>query len=504
MFSMQQIMYIPYGLLVIWLIFSIGYLFYSFSKMEKSNPYLVSSIPSVFTTIGVLGTFLGIYYGLKGFDVNQIDESIPALLEGLKTAFLTSIWGIGLSLFFSRVTEYYQKKYTSANNVVSDETSALNVLIDEIRELKGLISSDDSQSLSSQLLKVRESFRDELRPVALEITSLKNNIGGEEETSLLSQTRKFRTENYEQFHRLQELMKEGNKSLSLTAGAVRSSKNGTVLDKMNKLVNITTENANKQENSLSSINQTMERNRKLMIIEFEKFSDLLAKNNTEILVEAIENVIGNFNEKLNELLGRLVKENFEQLNDSVQKLNQWQEENKAMVERLVGQFNNVASDFEKSSTSMVSIAQSTQTLTKEDSKLVLLIKELDKVLLTENKFVSSIEQLNNVTASYESTWDKADRWMQKHRNFSDAIENLIDKLKEIEALRNETDGFFNDIKSKLNENINILEGGNQVLIDRVNTIENSFQERLNISFRSLDKILQSMVLGYAQKMNNLN
>lgn len=53
---------------------------------------------TIMTTLGVLGTFIGIFLGLIDFDVARIDESVPQLLEGLKTAFLTSILGMGAAV----------------------------------------------------------------------------------------------------------------------------------------------------------------------------------------------------------------------------------------------------------------------------------------------------------------------------------------------------------------------------------------------------------------------
>ncbi|EIC20174.1 hypothetical protein [Thiorhodovibrio frisius] len=55
------------------------------------------STPTLLTTLGILGTFLGIAIGLLQFDVTQVEYSIPTLLEGLKLAFITSIVGIALS-----------------------------------------------------------------------------------------------------------------------------------------------------------------------------------------------------------------------------------------------------------------------------------------------------------------------------------------------------------------------------------------------------------------------
>lgn len=55
------------------------------------------NMPTLLTTLGILGTFLGIAIGLLQFDVTRVEYSIPTLLEGLKLAFITSIIGIALS-----------------------------------------------------------------------------------------------------------------------------------------------------------------------------------------------------------------------------------------------------------------------------------------------------------------------------------------------------------------------------------------------------------------------
>ncbi|MBE6457530.1 MAG: hypothetical protein E7011_01845 [Alphaproteobacteria bacterium] len=50
-----------------------------------------------YPTLGMLGTFVGILLGLLDFNVKNPGESLPTLLGGLTTAFLTSIVGVGLS-----------------------------------------------------------------------------------------------------------------------------------------------------------------------------------------------------------------------------------------------------------------------------------------------------------------------------------------------------------------------------------------------------------------------
>jgi len=58
------------------------------------SAHTAHNAPSILTSLGIFGTFLGVAFGLMGFDTNSIQASVPALIEGLKTAFWTSIAGL--------------------------------------------------------------------------------------------------------------------------------------------------------------------------------------------------------------------------------------------------------------------------------------------------------------------------------------------------------------------------------------------------------------------------
>ena len=61
-------------------------------------------IPSLLTSLGILGTFIGLMNGLSGLDFTNADRliaAIPTLLQGMSYAFATSIAGITCSLAFN-------------------------------------------------------------------------------------------------------------------------------------------------------------------------------------------------------------------------------------------------------------------------------------------------------------------------------------------------------------------------------------------------------------------
>jgi len=83
-------------------------------------------------SIGILGTFIGIFCGLWNFDTKNITDSVPHLLEGLKLAFVTSILGMGVSIVMSFVEN--SKKELSDND--SNEYLKMKVFRDILNEQK--------------------------------------------------------------------------------------------------------------------------------------------------------------------------------------------------------------------------------------------------------------------------------------------------------------------------------------------------------------------------------
>jgi len=64
---------------------------------------LLAATPSFLVALGVLGTFVGLTYGLVGLQVNsdeveKLKDGINQMIQGASVAFLTSVWGVVFSL----------------------------------------------------------------------------------------------------------------------------------------------------------------------------------------------------------------------------------------------------------------------------------------------------------------------------------------------------------------------------------------------------------------------
>ena len=83
------------------IILSFVWFFYRQKKYSETD--LTSVASTVMTSLGITGTFVGILFGLQDFQINDIDNSIATLLDGLKIAFATSVLGLFSSLLAQAV-----------------------------------------------------------------------------------------------------------------------------------------------------------------------------------------------------------------------------------------------------------------------------------------------------------------------------------------------------------------------------------------------------------------
>jgi hypothetical protein len=98
-------------------------------------------------SIGLFGTFFGVLVGLYGFDTNNITQSVPHLLEGLKFAFAISVLGMFLSLTLSILD-----KFTGG----AEDDSEILRSID--RKMGGLVTSIESPAVMVREFRQMKTF----------------------------------------------------------------------------------------------------------------------------------------------------------------------------------------------------------------------------------------------------------------------------------------------------------------------------------------------------------
>ncbi|AWF80882.1 hypothetical protein BTJ40_08725 [Microbulbifer sp. A4B17] len=115
-------------------------------------PRFVKETPSLLTALGILGTFIGIIIGIYGFDLNDIDTSISELMQGLETAFMTSILGLFLSLILRTIFQIFTKEQPP-KATADDILQAINGQREDLTKFQQQISEEVLQSLTAVVEK---------------------------------------------------------------------------------------------------------------------------------------------------------------------------------------------------------------------------------------------------------------------------------------------------------------------------------------------------------------
>ena len=161
-----------WGFLVFFAIFMLVAVLW-FRKIRHQQ---VNAIASIVTVIGVLGTFAGIAWGLLNFDTQNIEASVPLLLEGLKFAFLTSIMGIAGSICLKLSSLNKLKKQAASEETYTgatiDDLANILLLIHKVHQAEGnetretlraiekALTGDGDSTVLTQLQKLRTTFSD--------------------------------------------------------------------------------------------------------------------------------------------------------------------------------------------------------------------------------------------------------------------------------------------------------------------------------------------------------
>ena len=498
----EKLILIVYAFMALWAIFSIIYIvrLWKIKDTSRYNSYLYNSIPSIFTTLGILGTFVGIFIGLQKFDVNNINDSIPTLLEGMKTAFSTSIIGIISSIIFRTAGQLVLRSVELQEPPKqTDELSALSEIISVLKENKNETNSnlkllntaligDADTSISTLIVKLKNQVTENQKEQEKQsgiLDKIQLSLTGNEESSLLTQLEKLRNSLHDN---------------------IAEQKN--ILSQIDSSINQTNENISTQ---LSTINDNSIKRHDILINKFDEFGDILKENNTKALVEVMQQATEIFNAQMSELIERLVKENFEELNNSIQTLNIWQQENKEMIRSLTEQFIRVSGQFEISSNSIKEIIENTKKLTNENSHLSNLIQQLQKVMVEDNKYQEivnnlsyTIEKLKENTDKFDETTNKLNEWILKEHDFKQSVDILITRLEEIEKIKDINGEFWSQTKEQLNEGVSIIAIASRELRNNLDNISEEFTEQLNQTLTSLDLLIQRFANAYYKNKPNQN
>ncbi len=418
--NVERLNLITYISLIIIVIAFFFCLFYV-SRQRKTGALIakrrwIEQLPSMISTLGVLGTFAGITIGLLYFDTEDLDASIPILLSGLKTAFFTSLAGMIGSLFLSRqVNSALDEKDGGMSDIdmaAGQICKAVDAMNTTTKEAFEELRNQNKQQLEAQL-----HF---YRTISETVSSLTTNIG-----ELKGFSKKF--DNVDAV--TTSINSFIGECLEITSGIAGAQ--NEISDEIKNFSMVL-------RSEVDEIEEKMKETNNLLVGKFDEFSELLKKSNTEALVDVMKSVTEEFQKQMNSLINKLIQENFDQLNKSVESLNVWQQENKEMISSLTKQYKEMTANFEQTSTTLTKVSGDTRLLVSDGGKLRQLIDALNQVIIEDQKFVKIVAQIEETATlskdnmlQFEESTKSLNEWVRKQRNFVDGVQILIQKLEEL-------------------------------------------------------------------------
>lgn len=262
----------------------------------RFTPVVVANAPAVLTSLGIFATFMGIGQGLADFDTGDVQGSVPALLDGLKTAFWSSIAGIGGAVLIK--LKHLVKVGRTDRDQGAHESATVDDLADLLRELNRVLVGDERSTALSRL----------------------------------------------------ELSGQGT-------------------------------------------NQRLDALKRAL----DGFLANMAESNSRALLDALREVIRDFNVKLNEQFG----ENFKRLNEAAEKVLVWQERYRQQIAEMTEQQADAAERMSATSGSYQALLEKAEAFRGIAEKLATLLSELDRQRQQVHEATSSLVDI----ADYCRTWN---------------------------------------------------------------------------------------------------
>lgn len=386
--------HIAVGILAI--VFFMIYFIYASWKPKKVHP----QSSSLLITIGIAFTFFGIAHGLMRFDANDIERSLPDLINGIKTAFLVSLAGVTSAIILKIIELVYG---------ISSKQSTSSIEFDPV-----------------SLLKNQETNLNIQKQISISLDKINASITGDESSSLIGQIKNLRTDTGDNFSRL--------------------------------------------------------------ITKFETFAKEMSENNSKALIEALNGVIRDFNEKLTEQFG----ENFKELNMAVEKLVIWQDNYKLILEQTKNAFENTQSSLEATT---IEFDKVNNTVSKQ-------IDDYQKVILASKHFTEEAAKVFELVENISIQRDMLYKNILSLGDFIQANSTALPQINDAISTfqKNAMDNISNITIQTKNISDTFVKNSNDMLSDTRDIIK-SFSDNVSNDIISNNKIMNDRLSEYMSSFN---
>ena len=460
---MELVVTIIFGILV-------AYILYFFLKEKQYSKESV--LGNIASTIGVLGTFVGISIGLWKFNPNDITSSVPLLLSGMKIAFATSIIGMAASIFM----KYIALKNEDEENI-DDIMELFNTMIAESRNVNNTLIENQKQT-ENVLNKVSEIWASHQENLTVELKS--------EILNLNNNTISKQEELIGEFKKLGEcftLLNSGvNNLLTWQENYKETIENTT------KELEIVIQTIHNADESIESIS---------------KNSSLIKENNenlSEVLKEInkTQNVIIESNKSIIEI-SNTAKESIPQINEHFTNIDNRTKESTAYLQTLISEnLNNIKSYLEKITEDVLS--KTTQSIYENNRQFKYEISEhISQCKMLIYSLKDLIPDINEHLLSTQKRFNKT--LIHFNEEVQNSFkENTYEINKQVQLLKENTANINNTLDDTISLSTKRLEN---ITIATSNQIKTMAEEMEKLCVRKIEKLDNTLIEEFTDALSCL-
>lgn len=460
---MELVVTIIFGILV-------AYILYFFLKEKQYSKESV--LGNIASTIGVLGTFVGISIGLWKFNPNDITSSVPLLLSGMKIAFATSIIGMAASIFM----KYIALKNEDEENI-DDIMELFNTMIAESRNVNNTLIENQKQT-ENVLNKVSEIWASHQENLTVELKS--------EILNLNNNTISKQEELIGEFKKLGEcftLLNSGvNNLLTWQENYKETIENTT------KELEIVIQTIHNADESIESIS---------------KNSSLIKENNenlSEVLKEInkTQNVIIDSNKSIIEI-SNTAKESIPQINEHFTNIDNRTKESTAYLQTLISEnLNNIKSYLEKITEDVLS--KTTQSIYENNRQFKYEISEhISQCKMLIYSLKDLIPDINEHLLSTQKRFNKT--LIHFNEEVQNSFkENTYEINKQVQLLKENTANINNTLDDTISLSTKRLEN---ITVATSNQIKTMAEEMEKLCVRKIEKLDNTLIEEFTDALSCL-
>lgn len=460
---MELVVTIIFGILV-------AYILYFFLKEKQYSKESV--LGNIASTIGVLGTFVGISIGLWKFNPNDITSSVPLLLSGMKIAFATSIIGMAASIFM----KYIALKNEDEENI-DDIMELFNTMIAESRNVNNTLIENQKQT-ENVLNKVSEIWASHQENLTVELKS--------EILNLNNNTISKQEELIGEFKKLGEcftLLNSGvNNLLTWQENYKETIENTT------KELEIVIQTIHNADESIESISK----NASLIKENNENLSEVLKE------INKTQNVIIDSNKSIIEI-SNTAKESIPQINEHFTNIDNRTKESTAYLQTLISEnLNNIKSYLEKITEDVLS--KTTQSIYENNRQFKYEISEhISQCKMLIYSLKDLIPDINEHLLSTQKRFNKT--LIHFNEEVQNSLrENTLEINKQVQLLKENTANINNTLDDTISESTKRLEN---ITIATSNQIKTMAEEMEKLCVRKIEKLDNTLIEEFTDALSCL-